>query len=158
MERGWVEPGRSWHQIWFLLYRWEKSWAVLVCDIRPTLSKTSQLVVVFNFFNFFLKNNTNITWKRLLKIITMLQDSRFDTRKEEEKKTHLHKSIYFYILIFIWRGYGPEEISSGKETFFDIEPLHLNKEMSNTPGPKQKKINHTSLRVVLDKVMKFSEK
>lgn len=61
------------------------------------------------FYFFFLKNNTNnIKWKRLLKIITMLQVPRFDNLKEEK---HIYTKVYIYILIFIFKGYGQEEQS-----------------------------------------------
>lgn len=78
--------------------------------------------------------------------------------KRREKK-HIYTKVYIFIYLYSFEGDMARRKSVlGRRPFFDIEPLHLNKEISNTPGPKPKEINHTSLRVVLDKVMKFSEK
>ena len=82
------------------------------------------LTVVYHFFYFFLENNTNnIKWKRLLKIITLLQDSRFGKSKRgRQKPTHLHKSIYLYTCI---HRQDVEQGNSLGGEIVDTEPLDM---------------------------------
>lgn len=74
--------------------------------------------------------------KGLLKIITMLQDSRLDTqkKKKERGKTHLHKSIYLYTYIHFWRDMARRAV------WEHTEQLHFNKrkEMSTPTRSKTK--------------------
>lgn len=74
---------------------------------------------LFITFIFFLKNNTNnIKWKRRLKIITMLQVSRFDNLKEEKKNTFTQKYTFIYLYSFL----GDMARRAVWEETFDIEP------------------------------------
>lgn len=83
--------------------------AVHLPHVQLNRNHETQPLFIILLFIFFLKNNTNnIKWKRLLKIITMLQVPRFDNLKEEK---HIYTKVYIYILIFIFKGYGQEEQS-----------------------------------------------
>lgn len=105
MERNWVERGRSWYLTLHPNNCGCDSRAD-ACNLTYTSpsSSVNSWPIVYHFL-FFLKNNTdNVTWKRLLKIITLLQDSRFDILKEENTFTQKYIFIYLYSFRGIWPG------------------------------------------------------
>lgn len=58
--------------------------------------------------------------KGLLKIITMLQDSRLDTQKKKKEEKHIYTKVYIYILIFIFEGIWPGEQSGSIQNNYTL--------------------------------------